>query len=393
MLVQDLISALDRIAPLSYAEPWDKVGLMVGSPSRALTGPVLLCIDLTPKVMQEALAMRAGAIIAYHPPIWKPLDRLTDTTPKERTILEAAAAGIAIYSPHTSLDAAPGGLTDWLCEGLSGNTSAKDGEGTIHGDCRALTPRVGTEETQQIKIVTFIPGELGTPGANEVLERLRNAMATSGAGIIGNYRVCSFSTQGRGTFLGGAGSKPTVGAPGSLESVNEIRLEMVCSKSAAPLVIETLRAFHPYEEPAIDVYELLGRAERHVGAGRRLVLDQPATVAELGERLRNHLDRVRLRMALVDGDRPVTRIGIVAGAGADLAMTAVREGCELFVTGEMKHHEVVEMLNAGCSVLLAGHTNTERGYLRRLATRLQSILPGLQTHCSVADRDILVAVP
>ncbi len=386
MLVQDLIDALDRIAPLSNAEPWDKVGLMVGSPRQTLKGPVLFCIDLTEKVMDEAVAMGAGAIIAYHPPIWKPLERITDETPKGRILLRAAEARIAIYSPHTSLDAAPGGLTDWLCEGLSGNVNAKDGEGVVHGDSRALTPRTVPSTTQEMKIVTFVP-------AGDALEKVRNAMASAGAGIIGNYRVCAFGAEGQGTFLGGEGSKPVIGQPGRLESVREVRLEMVCSRSAVPLVVETLRSFHPYETPAIDVYELSGVPERHIGVGRRLVLDRPATVAELGERLRGHLDRVRLRMALVENDEPLTHVGVVAGAGAELAMTAVREGCEVFVTGEMKHHEVVEMLNAGCSVLLAGHTNTERGYLKRLAKRLTAALPGLATHCSTADRDILVAVP
>ena len=386
MHVQDLIDALDRLAPLRFAEPWDKVGLMVGSAGRALTGPVLLCIDLTPKVMDEALAMKAGAIIAYHPPIWKPLERITDDTPRGRVILRAAEAGIAVYAPHTSFDAAPGGLTDWLCEGLSGNVGGKDGEGVIHGDSRALTPRTVPDESQEVKIVTFVP-------TGEALERVRNAMASAGAGIIGNYRVCSFGTEGSGTFLGGEGSKPTVGEAGRLESTREVRLEMVCSRSAVALVIETLRSFHPYETPAIDVYELLGQPERHVGTGRRLVLDRPATVAELGERLRGHLDRVRLRVALVEKDRPITHIGVVAGAGAELAMTAAKDGCEVFVTGEMKHHEVLEMLNAGCSVLLAGHTNTERGYLKRVAARLEKALPGLRTHCSTADRDILVAMP
>lgn len=386
MRVQDLIDAINRVAPLSDAETWDKVGLMVGSASRELRGPALLCIDLTPKVMDEALAMRAGAIIAYHPPIWSPLERVTDATPKGRIILRAAEAGIAVYSPHTSLDAAPGGLTDWLCEGLSGNIGGKEGEGKIHGDCRALTPRTRTSETQQVKIVTFVP-------VGEALEKVRNAMASAGAGIIGQYRVCSFGVEGTGTFLGEDGSKPAIGKPGTLETVREVRLEMVCSRTAVPLVLETLRSFHPYEEPAIDVYELAGLPERHVGAGRRLVLDRPATIAELAERLRGHLDRVRLRMALVDEDKPITHVGVVAGAGAELAMTAVREGCEVFVTGEMKHHEVVEMLNAGCSVLLAGHTNTERGYLKRLAAKLRETLPGLTTHCSTADRDILVAIP
>src|SRR5690606_27066841 len=106
------------------------------------------------------------------------------------------------------------------------------------------------------------------------------ALASAGAGIIGKYQVCSFAAPGLGTFFGGEGASPTTGQAGRLENVPEVRLEMVCSKAALALAMETLERFHPYEEPAVDVYELVGRPLRHAGAGRRLSLDQPATLAE-----------------------------------------------------------------------------------------------------------------
>lgn len=378
MQVRDLTRAMERIAPPACAEPWDKVGLQAGRAEAALRGPVLLTIDLTEAVLAEAIEGRCGAIVAYHPPIFEPLNRVTSETPRQRVVLGAIEAGLAIYTPHTALDAAAGGVTDWLCEGLSGSTQP----GRIAGDCRALEPWDRREPGRAVKIVTFVP--------ESALEKVRNALASAGAGIIGDYRVCSFESRGRGTFLAGESASPAVGARGQLEAVEERRLEMVCSRAALPLALETLREFHPYEEPAVDVYERAGEPERKIGAGRRLVLDQPATIAELADRLKAHLGRSRVRVAPPDaGERRVRVLGVVPGAGEGLARRAGEEGCELFVTGEMRHHQVLGALHAGLSVMLAGHTNTERGYLPRLADRLRGELPGLEVRCAQRDRDPL----
>lgn len=373
MRVSDLVEAMERIAPLVYAESWDRVGLYIGRDESELRGSVMLTIDLTEQVLDEAIGAGAGAIVAYHPPIWQPLERLTGANAKQRVLLGAAEAGIAVYSPHTALDAAPGGVTDWLCEGISG------GDGRIGGDYRALSPHKQLPSSQQMKIVTFVP-------ENEI-EPVRNAMASSGAGIIGAYRVCSFTTPGTGTFLGDETTNPRVGRSGQLERVEELRLEMVCSRRALPLVLEALRGFHPYEEPPVDVYELHGRPMRAVGAGRRLVLDRPASVREIGTRLKGFLDTARIRFATDDPDAPLTHVGVVPGAGASLAQDAADDGCDLFVTGEMKHHEVLEALSSGMSVLLAGHTNTERGYLPRMGEKLHEIL-GVKVVYSERDRDL-----
>lgn len=373
--VSDLVAAMGEIAPLEYAEPWDRVGLLVGRASRELTGPVLLTIDLTERVLAEAEVLKAGAVLAYHPLIWDPLKRITEATPAERIVLRAAELGLAVYCPHTALDAVPGGICDWLCEGLSG------GEGRIAGDCRALIPHKHTDDTQEVKIVTFVPGDKA--------EEVRNALATAGAGIVGGYKVCSFSSSGTGTFFGGEGTQPIVGQAGRLESVPEVRLEMVCSKAALALAIETLDRFHPYETPALDVYDLAPKPMRHFGPGRRLTLDQPTTVAELGRRLKKWLGKSTVRIADAGHSGPVKTIGVCPGSGNQLSSAARNEKCDVYVTGEMSHHDVLACLHAGMSVVLGEHTGTERGYLPRLAKSLAQRVPGIRTVVSEVDRDPL----
>jgi len=381
--VQELAHAIESIAPLHLAEPWDKVGLLVGDHQQEISGPVLLAIDLTEDVLDEAIDLGAGAVVAYHPPIWDPLKRLTASTAAERIVLRAARAGIAIYSPHTALDACAGGINDWLCEGFSPVSKGAKSQ-PLAGDCRALTPHAALASTQELKIVTFIP--------EADADRVRQGLATAGAGIIGGYQVCSFAAPGSGTFFATTGTNPRLGQPGRLERVAEVRLEMVVSRSGLALALETLRQFHPYEVPAIDIYELVAQPQRAVGAGRRLVLDRAATINTLAERMRQFLNVEHVLVATPRGwtaAKQVERIGICAGAGASLIPLAQQELCEVFFTGELKHHEVMDCLRRGIAVILAGHTHTERGYLPRLASKLKSSAPGIKTVVSRADRDPL----
>jgi len=378
MIVQDLMDAMESIAPLAHAEPWDRVGLQLGVPDRAIGGSVMLTIDLTQRVLDEAIERGAGALIVYHPPIWNPLTKLTDETHTERLVRGAAEAGLALYTPHTALDAAPGGVTDWLCEGLS-SPRGEAAAGEIRGDCRALVPGTGGQSSREVKIITFVP--------RDEVDQVRNALGSAGAGGIGRYMLCSFASPGEGTFLPQAGANPTIGEIGSLERVEEVKLEMVCARRALPLVVETLKHFHPYEEPAYDIVELVPEPLRRTGAGRRLVLDQPVTMGELVDRMKGHLDRARMRYALAGDDTPIRTIGVVAGSGGSFVDRARDEGCDAFVTGEMTHHEILAARQSGVSILLAGHTNTERGYLPRLAHRLHEIHPENDFVISEQDRD------
>lgn len=373
--VADLVSAIEAFAPASLAEPWDNVGLLLGSRRDVLTGPVLLTIDLTEGVLEEALGMRCSAIICYHPPIFAPIKKVTDEGRNGSVLLRAARAGLAIYAPHTALDATTGGMTDWLADCL---LTSKE-TGTPHtADRRALRPAAVLGATEQLKLVTFVP--------REAVERVRLGLASAGAGKIGAYSVCSFAVEGTGTFFGDETSKPVVGQAGQLETATEVRLEMVCSRTSLAIALQTLRQFHPYEQPAIDVYELQAQPRREIGLGRRLILDQPQSIETLAARLKANLGVSVVSIARAHHE-PIKVIGVCPGSGGELAPLALAEGCQLFVTGEMKHHDVLANVTAGLSIALGGHTNTERGYLPHLAKELAKRLPTAAFAVSAADAD------
>lgn len=382
MIVQDLVNAMEHIAPQSLSESWDKVGLQLGDPQRTLSGAIMLTIDLTERVLQEAIEAKAGAIVAYHPPIFEPLESITDRTHTQRIIRGCAEARIAIYTPHTALDSAQDGVTDWLCEGISA-PPGDAAEGIIHGDCRALIPATGGDRDREVKIITFVP--------SEEVDQLRGALGTAGAGGMGNYKLCSFNTIGEGTFLPDVGAAPYIGKVGTLQRVNETRIEMVCSRRALPLVIQTLKEFHPYETPAYDIIELIPEPIRRLGSGRRLVLDRPADISNIAQRLKQHLDRSRIRYALAtdheDSRHAFQTIAVVPGSGGTLWQTARDQDCKLFITGEMTHHHILAARQSGMSILLAGHTNTERGYLPRLRSKLIKLLPDASLIMSASDQD------
>lgn len=353
--MDDILNILTEIAPLEYAEDWDNVGLLIGHRKQGISR-VMLTIDLTDEILEEAVKKEIDFIITYHPVFFHPVKRITDDSPEGQLLLNIMNNRMSVYSPHTALDAASGGVTDWLADAI----------GT--GYRRPLVPHERLAGSAQVKVVTFVP--------HDAVDRVRDALATAGAGKIGDYDHCSFSTPGTGTFRGGPDTHPVVGEAGRLEAVPEVRIEMVCSLSALPVLVATLRQFHPYEEVPFDLYPLLPVPNLEVGIGRRVVLDQPTTIGKIGELVKKHLGIGRLKTT--NPEREVRIIGFVPGSGADLIETAVRDcGCELFVTGEMKHHAALHAEQMGCSIILTGHTNSERGYLSvfrdKLAAKMEEI--------------------
>lgn len=359
---------LEQLAPPEFAESWDNVGLLIGA-SDWPAERVLLTIDLTEEVLDEAIADGAQMIVAYHPPIFEPLRSVNDQSAQSRIVLNAARNNIAVYSPHTALDAAPGGVNDWLASGLGA------------GDVRALQNYADLPQSQQLKLVTFCPAT--------AVDAIRNALVSVGAGHIGAYTHCSFEITGTGTFFGREGATPTIGKAEQLERVDEVRLEMVCPTRSLPLAMTMLRQAHPYEEPLIEIYQLQSRPLRDTGPGRRVVLDQVVTIGDLAERLKKHLGVDHVAVAVPAERDTFHTIGLCAGAGASLLESAVAQGCHVFITGEMRHHSVLDAVARDCAVILAGHTNTERGYLPILMKRLEKQLKGVRITVSSCDRDPL----
>jgi dinuclear metal center YbgI/SA1388 family protein len=340
--------------------------MLVGDPSRPLRR-ALLCIDLTEETLSEAIRRKCQAIVAYHPPIFEPITRLTAWEPRGALLLRCIEHGIALFSPHTALDAVRGGVTDWLAEQLGS------------GERWAIEPSITSRAGEGLKVVTFAPAY--------AVGVVREAMARAGAGAIGAYRKCSFELAGSGTFEGGAGSKPTVGKRGRFERVDEVRLEMVCEPRAQVAVVQAIRSVHPYEEAPIDVFRTEPHRDATQGHGRIVRLDRPLTCAQAVVRLRRALRLPAGAMQVVESrrGRRHARVGLVPGAGFGMMAKAADAGCTLFVTGEARHHDQLAARARGCDLVLAGHSQTERGYLPRLAASLRPHLPGVALQISSAD--------
>jgi len=367
--LEEVLALLETIAPLNLAEEWDNVGLLV-EPEGALKRPVsrvFLTIDLSESVLDEALTARADLLVAYHPPLFRALKRLRASAPEERVIVRALEASLPVYSPHTALDATTSGVNDWLARGIGA------------GKLSPLTPHVQKGEPN-FKLVVFVP--------RENVAELRHALATeAGAGVIGNYSECAYTLEGHGSFFGNGSAQPAIGVSGKLETVAETRLEMLCTARSLPAIARVIAARHPYEEPAWDVYPLAAKPDAERGAGRLLELDEACSLTDIVARLKPHLGVSTLRVAAsakAGSGTPIRRVALCAGAGGSL-FESVR-GVDLFVTGEMRHHDVLAKVRAGASVILSEHTHTERGFLHELSARI-SALSHAEIQVSIARTD------
>jgi dinuclear metal center YbgI/SA1388 family protein len=364
MLTADLLRALDHIAPRSLAADWDNEGLVLGCAGEPCSR-ALVAIDLTEAVLDEAIRLKSQAIVLYHPPIFAPIRQLNDDSPRGALLLRAARAGIALLSTHTALDAADGGVNDFLCSVVG------------EGQSTPLEPATATPPCQTHRVTVHVP--------IDQVDAVRAAMARAGAGTIGEYTHCSFEVVGSGTFMPGDQARPRVGSRGTLERVTECRLEKVCSANNLPAVVAAIRASHPYEEPAFTIEALSPIPMPRAGQGRLMRLRTPMTARSIARAL---VTGLRLRYIELVGE-PSQRhsvIGLCAGSGGECMAGARRQGATLFITGELKHHDRLDAAANGTSVLLCGHTETERPYLREFARRLQRLLPGLKVAVSKADR-------
>jgi dinuclear metal center YbgI/SA1388 family protein len=360
MKLSDAVKALESIAPTRYAESWDNVGLLVGDPSQDVS-KAILTIDYTPAVAREAREQGCDLVIAYHPPLFSAIKRIT-AEGSSGAIYDAIRRGVAIYSPHTALDVADGGTNDMLADAVG------------MSDCTPLK-LVETKSTQ-CKLVTFVP--------REHLDKVSQALFAAGAGRIGNYTSCSFLLEGTGTFFGEEGADPAVGQKGKLERVEEVRLETVVPLAAIEAVVRALKQSHPYEEPAFDLNTLTAVPEG-LGIGRVGKVNG-ASRSEVIERIKRELGISQL---LVAGptEGAVNRAAVCAGACGDLLDQAMAQKVDLYVTGEMRHHDALKAATAGVTVVCTLHSNSERAVLKRLAARLSKALPGLSVSVSQQDRD------
>src|SRR4051812_5101716 len=358
--LRSLLEILEEIAPTRYAEPWDNVGLLTGDPDQEITKSILT-IDYSPAVAEEAGKQNCDCIISYHPPIFDALKRVLSTS----LIYDAIRRGVAIYSPHTALDVADGGTNDMLADAMG------------IGQQRQPLRITDAKSAANYKLVVFAP--------REAADKVADALFAAGAGRIGNYTSCSFRSPGTGTFFGDENTNPSVGQKGQLERADEVRIETILPIARLQPVLNALKKNHPYEEPAFDLLQLAAPPEGR-GQGRIGALASPTDRPALIERIKKELN---LRHVLIAG--PLTGLVKVAaccaGSCGDLLDDALTQKADLYLTGEMRHHDALRAAQRGVTVVCTLHSNSERAVLVRLAARLKKELPGLDFHLSQADRD------
>jgi dinuclear metal center YbgI/SA1388 family protein len=370
--ISDILTAVDRLAPFRLAEEWDNVGLLLGDAAWPVRR-VLVSLDVTETVCDEAERLEADCLLAHHPFLFKDVSRVTAETRAGRFALRLAAGRRAVIAAHTNLDAAQGGLCNLLAE-RAGLTD--------------LEPLCAEPLERTYKVVVFVPaGDL---------ESVRLAAFDAGAGRIGAYTECSFAAEGEGTFFAGEGTSPAVGpasaeatagrARGKRSAVPEHRLEVLAAESRVGAVVAAIGRAHSYETPAIDVYplkDLPGEA----GLGRVGRLKKPKTAGQLADDIKRALGLQAIQVA---GERSarVERVAVNTGSGSGLVEAVRAAGCQAYLAGELKYHEAQALAAEGIAVILGGHYETERVPLEDWTPRL-AVAVDVEVRLSESERGTL----
>jgi len=349
--VNDILRHLDLLAPRALAEEWDNVGLLIGD-STAPVSRVLVALDASASVITQAEKIGAELLVVHHPLLFSSIKRLTEDGGVVSSALRLVRNGCSLIACHTNLDSAPFGLNHYVGELLG---------------LQQMRPLLPTAAGKLLKLAVFVP--------QTHAEVVRAALCAAGAGHIGNYSDCTFSAPGEGTFRAGDNTHPFIGRTGELARVAEVRLETVLPRELLPAVMAALRATHPYEEIAYDLYPLENILP-DAGLGRIGTLATPVSVAEFTAHVAKVLATDTLKV-LGDPGKQVRTVALCTGAGGDFAVAAQAAGADLYLTGEVKHHTALLARDAGMAIIDAGHYPTERPMVPLVAKHLRQ-LPGIE---------------
>ncbi|HHV08068.1 MAG TPA: Nif3-like dinuclear metal center hexameric protein [Firmicutes bacterium] len=335
---------IEKLAPRHLAEDWDNVGWQVGD-SRNQVTTVLVSLDPSPGALTKAEQLGAQLLVTHHPLFFRPLKHLRLDLPSEQLVAKFLRANIGVYSAHTNLDKASKGTSDVLAQKL----------GLINNEI--LAPDQGQK---LYKLVSFVP--------SSHVENVRQALAAAGAGWIGNYSHCTFQVAGTGTFMPLEGTKPYIGHQGTMEYVDELRLETVVPEENLGKAVSRLLSAHPYEEVAYDIYPL-AREGRSYGLGLVGELPQSMSLTEFAKTVKKVLGLPSVNV-VGDENKQITRVAVCGGSGSSLIGRAKFVGADVLVTGDVKYHDALEAELIGLSVVDGGHDGTENPVVLMLANYL-----------------------
>ena len=341
---RDVIEIIEQFAPRDLAADWDNIGLQVGDPTREIKS-ILVTLDVTEDVLNEAISLGTGMIVSHHPLIFKPLKNIRSDNGIGKLIAKALQADILIYAAHTNADSCTKGVNYCLAKRIG----LEDIKVLQQGD------------TKLYKFVVFVP--IGHEAV------VRDAMGEAGAGWLGAYSHCSFMTEGTGSFKPLAGANPYIGKQGQLEEVSEYRIESIVPETKLRGLVNKVLEVHPYEEVAYDIYPL-ENLNSHQGMGRIGKLPKPLTLGDLAKKIKDDLG---CPWVLVSGpcEDYVQTVAVCGGSGADLMYLAKARRAEVLVTADVKYHQALAAKELGLSIIDAGHNATERVLIPELADYLR----------------------
>lgn len=332
MRIQDVISAIETIAPLDYAEDFDNVGLLIGDKSTAVSG-VLVTLDTLENVVDEAIEKNCNLIVSFHPIVFGGLKKITGKNYVERVVIKAIQNNIAIYAMHTALDNSFVGVNAKICEVLGLQ------------NIQVLIPQKSTIK----KLVTYVP--------TENAETLRQALFKVGAGSIGNYDHCSYSVEGIGSFKGNENSNPVIGEKGQTHYEKESQINITFSRHLEGQIIRTLKNVHPYEEVAYEITTLENN-NQHIGIGMVGELPSAQKADEFLKTVKQQMNVGVIRHSKLL-DKEIKKVAVLGGSGAFAIENAIASGADLYITADVKYHEFYKAEN---KLIIAdiGHYETEQ---------------------------------
>lgn len=332
MIIKKVTDYIEELAPLTYAEDFDNVGLLVGNYNTKLTG-VLVTLDTLENTIEEAISKNCNLIVSFHPIIFKGLKKLNGNSYVERVIMQAIKNDIAIYAIHTALDNSQHGVSAKMCEII--------GLKSTH----VLIPQQGIIK----KLTTYVP--------HKNSEDLRNSLFNAGAGKIGNYERCSFNIEGMGTYQGNENSNPAIGIKGILHKEPETFISVIFEKHLENKILTSLFSNHPYEEVAYDIVTLDNK-HQNIGMGMVGELENEMDALEFLHDLKEKFNLKSIRYSNLI-DKKIKKVAVLGGSGSFAINHAKNSEADIFITSDMKYHDFYTAEN---QIILAdiGHYESEQ---------------------------------
>lgn len=343
MKIKEITNHLESIAPLTYQEGYDNSGLIVGNSNTEVTG-IIVCLDSTEAVIEEAIQKRCNLIVAHHPIIFGGLKKITGKNYVERTVIKAIKNDIAIYAIHTNLDNVIAGVNGKIAEKL----------GLVN--TKVLSPK----DQLLKKLVTYVP--------LEAKEQVLSALFNAGAGQIANYSECSFSSNGEGSYLANDKANPYKGGQYKRHLEPEIKIEVIYSKDKEHSIVSNLIQAHPYEEVAYDLINITNVSDQ-IGAGIIGDLEEPIETLSFLKDLKVKMNTNCIRHTQLIGNK-IKKVAICGGSGSFLLKAAIAQQADIFITGDFKYHEFFDADN---QIIIAdiGHYESEQFTIELLVSLLK----------------------